>query len=383
MGLAIHRGTRVPFGILGSDRSSHTVAVGRTGTGKTTFLNYLARQDLAGRRGVAVLDPHGQWSEHLSSLSSSSIYIDAGCPSEIYRIDPFGLAQQAGCAIRSRVVDQSIEIFRSLWSDAWGPRLEHLLRNVVFLLLENSGTTLADVNPLLTNQTYREKLLSQLTNHEVRHFWENEYTGYSPAFRAVVVAPLQNKLGALLTDPLMKRILTGPGKPLDFRKIIDEGTPLIVNLAKGQIGEGNASLLGSLIVSGIAQAGLSRVDTPEHQRRDYHLYLDEFHHFTTRSIAMMLSELRKYRINLILAHQHLSQLTPEIKDAVFGNVGTFLSFRVGAQDAGLIARELGPPITAEDLVHLPNYHFYIKLLINGEPSAAFSAKTIDYESRDL
>jgi hypothetical protein len=236
---------------------------------------------------------------------------------------------------------------------------------------------LADIPPLLTDKDYRDQLVSSVENEAVRDFWEKEYAKYSQPFRAVVVAPLQNKIGALLTDPILRRILTEDGMRLDLRSIMDHGKMLIVNLDKGRIGEGPAAILGSLLVSHIALAGISRSEKPEEERRDFFVYLDEFHTFATQSLATMLSELRKYRVGMVLAHQHLSQLDPAIRDAVFGNVGTMISFRVGAEDAQYLARELAPTFAFTDLTSLPRYNMYLRLLIDGEQSKPFSAQTIN------
>ena len=209
----------------------------------------------------------------------------------------------------------------------------------------------------------------------MRSFWFDEYNRYSPRFRSVVVAPLQNKIGALLTDKRLRSILTVKKSSFDLREIMDEGKVLLVNLSKGRMGEGPSSLLGSLLVSHLALAGLARADEPEQQRRPFFIYLDEFHTFSTTMLATMLSELRKYKVGMVLANQYLSQLEPEIRDAVLGNVGTVICFRVGAQDAAFLAREMSPVFSADDLLSLPNYHIYVKLMVNGQVSKPFSATT--------
>jgi type IV secretory pathway TraG/TraD family ATPase VirD4 len=210
----------------------------------------------------------------------------------------------------------------------------------------------------------------------VKEFWTNEFEKYSPAFRSVIVAPLQNKIGALLTDPTLRRILTEPGERIDLRRIMDEGKFLLVSLDKGRIGEGPAAILGSFLVSHMALAAVARSDSPESLRRDFGIVLDEFQTFTTLSVATMMAELRKYRVGMVLANQHLSQLDPEIRDAVFGNAGTIVSFRVGAADGAFLAREFAPVFFAEDFISLPLYHIYIRLLIAGESSRPFSATTL-------
>jgi hypothetical protein len=338
----------------------------------------MASQDVIHGHGLALFDPHGDLAERLRTLAHTErtdglIYLNVADPAMSWTFNPFaGIPEDK----RSLAAAGLVEVFKKLWPDDWGPRLEHLLRNVVYTLLENPGSTLADIPPLLSDKEYREQLVSSITNEAVRDFWEKEYAKYSQPFRAVVVAPLQNKIGALLTDPVLRRILTEDGTRLDLRAIMDEGRVLIVNLDKGRIGEGPATVLGSLLVSHIALAGISRSEVPEEKRRDFFVYLDEFHAFATQSLATMLSELRKYRVGMILAHQHLSQLDPGIRDAVFGNVGTMISFRVGADDAQHIAREFAPTFAFTDLISLPRYNMYLRLLIDGEQSSPFSATTI-------
>lgn len=273
-------------------------------------------------------------------------------------------------------VAELIEVFKKIWTDEWGPRLEHLWRNVLFTLLERPGSTLGDVGPLLTDRVYREAAVETLTNAEVRDFWRKEYAGYSPAFRAVVVAPLQNKLGALLTDPRMRSIITAGESSFDVKEVMDSGKVLLVDLSRGQIGEGPAMLLGGLLAARIGLAGLARANRPEDERRDFYAYLDEFQMFATASFATMLAELRKYRVSLVLAHQYLAQLDLEVREAVFGNVGTLISFRVGADDAARLAREFAPTFGPLDLINLPNRHICLRLMIDGEASRPFSAVMI-------
>ena len=254
--------------------------------------------------------------------------------------------------------------------------MEHLLRNVVFTLLEIPGSSLGDVSRLLTDWDHRKEVATNLSNTEVRNYWLEEFSKYSPAFRAVVVAPLQNKLGAMLTDPRLRAILTAEQSSFDLRTLMDERKILLVNLSRGQIGEGPATILGALLVAGIGLAGLARADTSEEDRPDFHLYLDEFQMFATRSMATMLAELRKYRVSLTLANQYLSQLDTPIADAVLGNVGTLVSFRTSAKDAGHLAREFSPVFQADDLIGLQNFNIYLRLMINGQVSRPFSAETI-------
>lgn len=372
-----HRNVGTPFGIRRADRRSHMYLIGKTGTGKSTLLKTLILHDIAAGEGLALFDPHGDLAEEVvasvpPSRQQDLIYLNVPDRSFVWHFNPFsGIPKEKHALAAAGMV----EVFKKLWPDEWGPRLEHLLRNVVFTLLEAGDATFADIPRLLSNREFRGSLVRRVSNGMVREFWEKEFAGYSPAFRAVVMAPLLNKVGAFLTDPLLHSILSGERSSFDLRRIMDEGKILVGNIAKGKIGEGPAALLGSLLVSHLSLAAMERADRPQEERRDFYLYLDEFHTFATLTLATMLSELRKYRLNLVLAHQYLSQLEPEIRDAVFGNAGTFIAFRVGALDAPTVARELSPTFEPDDLLSLPNFSVYLQLMIEGEPSRAFSAST--------
>jgi len=348
--------------------------IGQTGVGKSTLLKTFMREDMEHGEGFALLDPHGDLAKEVAALvplsrRSDLIYLDVPDESLAWHFNPFkGVPEKR----RALAAAGMVEVFKKLWLDDWGPRLEHLLRNVVCTLLEAGDATLGDIPRLLLEKDFRAPIVRRVSNGVVRDFWEREYAGYSPAFRAVVTAPLLNKVAAFLIDPRLNSILTDRTSSLDLRQLMDDGKILVVNLAKGRLGEGPASLLGSLLVSHLSLAALERADQPEEARRDFYLYLDEFHTFSTLTLATMLSELRKYRLNLTLAHQYLGQLEPEIRDAVFGNAGTFIAFRVGALDAPTVAKELSPRFEAKDLISLPNFSFYLRLMIDGEPSRPFS-----------
>lgn len=350
--------------------------IGKTGTGKSTLLKTMILQDILAGRGLGLFDPHGDLTNEILALArehgrDNIVYLDT--PNANWTFNPLS---RVAVGHEALAVAELIEVFKKIWTDEWGPRLEHLLRNVLFTLFEAPDATLADVHPLLTDRKYRERVAQSLHNSEVRDFWLTEYAGYSPAFRAVVTAPLQNKLGALLTDPRLRSIITAEKSSFDLESIMDEGQVLLVNLSRGQIGEGPAMLLGALLAASIGLEGLARADRPEHERRDFCLYLDEFQMFATQSFATMLAELRKYRVALVLANQYLGQLEPEVRDAVVGNVGTTISFRVSAADAGYIARELAPTFSPEDLIALPNHNICLRLMIDGEISRPFSASTV-------
>lgn len=360
------------------DRLHHLFALGRTGSGKSTFMGGLLMQDLSCGTGAALLDPHGDLVEEVVEAARSLqkehlIHLDLANPACRFHFNPLADVPSTSRALAAAGL---VEAFKKLWADDWGPRLEHVLRNVVFTLLEMPDATLADVPPLLADRRFRRQALQHVSNKEVRAFWTTEYDRYSPAFRAVVAAPLQNKIGAILTDPLLRRVFTGKQSSFRFRQVMDEGKVVLVNLAKGRIGEGPATILGSLLVSSLSLAALSRADVPEEKRRPFFVYLDEFHTFSTLSLATMLSELRKYKVGMVLANQYLGQLDPRVRDAVIANAGTLIAFRLGAQDARFLAPEFAPVFELEDLLSLPNYHIYLRLMINGEPSRPFSARTL-------
>lgn len=370
------RSTRTVFGIRQADRRSHMYAIGKTGTGKSTLLKTMILQDVRAHRGVAVFDPHGDLVEDVlrqipEERKASLVYLDT--PRGNWTFNPL---EGVASGQESLAVAELVEVFKKIWVDEWGPRLEHLLRNVLFALLETEGATLADAMRLLSTREYRESVARSLKNPEVREFWLKEFAGYSPAFRAVIVAPLQNKLSAFLTDPRLNKIITAKQSSFDLAGVMDRCQILLVNLSRGRIGEGPAQLLGALLAARIGLAGLARADRPESERRDFAVYLDEFQMFATLSLATMLAELRKYRVALILAHQYLGQLDTQVREAVLGNAGTLICFRVSAEDAGHLARELEPVFDRVDLIGLPNHHIYLRLMIEGQASRPFSATTL-------
>jgi len=366
------------FGIRREDRRAHMYIIGKTGSGKSTLIETLVRQDIDAGHGLALLDPHGDLVERVAAAVPESrrgdvIYFNVPDINGRLAFNPLEPTLPSN---KSLAVSGFLEVFRKIWADSWGPRLEHVLRNALWALMDQPITTLADVLRLFNDRAFRKKIAEETVNEQVRAFWLREYEGYSPAFRAVIIAPIQNKVGAFLADPILNGILTQAKSAFDLRDVMDTGKVLLVNLAKGKIGEDSAALLGALLVTKIGLAGLSRADSPEQERRDFFIYLDEFYTFTTLSFATMLSELRKYRVGMILAHQYISQLDPEVRDAVLGNTGTIITFRLGAEDAQKIAKEFSPELSALDLTTLPNYHIYLKLMVEGEVTRPFSARTL-------
>lgn len=373
-----YRNDRRVFGIRKADRRSHMYVIGKTGTGKTTLLETLIREDLRLGNGFAFIDPHGDLVERLHASipedrKGETVYFNVPDTSSPLAFNPL---ERVAPERRPLAASALLEAFKKIWADSWGPRLEHILRNALLALLDQHEATLQDVLELLSNPSYRQGAALRVANSQVRNFWLREYEGYPARFRAEAIAPLQNKVGAFLANPLLSRILTRPRSDFDLREMMDGGKILLVNLAKGRIGEDAAALLGALLVSAMGWAALSRADEPEEQRKDFYLYLDEFQNYTTLSLANMLSELRKYRLSLVLAHQYLTQLDLPVRDAILGNAGTLIAFRVGAADAEVLEKEFRPPFTARDLVNLPNRHIYLRLMVDGVVSQPFSAETV-------
>lgn len=372
--------TREPhkvFGIKQADRLFHLYAIGKTGTGKSTLLETLLRQDIEAGRGFALIDPHGDLAERVAAYAcemrpESLIYLNAADPSQPYGYNPLRKVTPSKIPL---AVSGLLEVFKKRWSDAWGVRMEHVLRNSLFALIEKGDATLPDVLRLVSDKHYRKEVTRGLTNEPVKQFWDVEYPKYSFRYLTDAIAPIQNKIGAFISDPILHRLVTAPPVDLRFRKIMDEGQMLVVNLAKGLLGEDSSSLLGALLVTTLGLAAFSRADNPATSYRPFYIYLDEFQDFTTLAVANMVSELRKYGIALTLSHQNLAQLEPDVRHGVLGNVGTIISFRVGPEDAQVFAREFQPTFTEEDLVNLPNRSIYLKLMIDGAPSRAFSAET--------
>ena len=377
IGRVDHRNDRRRFGIKREGRLLHTYVIGKTGSGKSTLLGNMAAQDLEAGNGFVLIDPHGDLVErvHQEALLAGRqdvIYLDATDPTQPYGYNPLRHVRADRIPLAASGL---IEVFKKMWSDAWGVRMEHILRNALYALLEQKNATLSDIPRLFRDPAYRKKIAASLKNEPVRLFWEKEFERYSFAYRADGVASIQNKIGAFLADPVMRRILTDPKEPISLRRIMDEGKVLLVNLGKGRIGEDSSALLGGLLVTTIGLAAYSRADMAPESRRDFFVYVDEFQSFTTLAVANMLSELRKYRVGLTMAHQYLFQLEPEIRHAVLGNAGTLISFRLGAEDASYVSREFDGRFEVGDLLNLENQHIYLKLMIDGQPSKAFSATT--------
>ncbi len=364
------------FGIKTDDRRRHMYLIGKTGMGKSTILENMIIEDIRAGKGVAVVDPHGDLAEKVIDFIPTErindvIYFN---PSDMDYPIAFNVVEHVEPHLRHLVASGLLGVFQKLWADSWGPRLEYILRNAILAILDYPGSTLLAVTRMLSDKAFRKKVVEKIQDPVVKSFWVNEFAGYADKFASEAVSPIQNKVGQFLSSSLIRNIVGQVKSSIDVRKVMDEGKILIMNLSKGRIGEDNSALLGSMMITKIQLAAMSRVDIPEKERKDFYLYVDEFQNFATDSFANILSEARKYRLNLIMAHQYIEQLGEKVKPAVFGNVGTLIVFRVGAADAEELVREFTPTFMEEDMVNLPKYEFYIKLMIDGVTSDPFSAR---------
>lgn len=370
------RNRRRKFGIKTDDRRRHMYLIGKTGMGKSTILENMIVDDIRKGRGVAVVDPHGDLAEKVMEFIPSNrvndvIYFN---PADMDYPIAFNVVEQVEPHLRHLVASGLIGVFQKLWADSWGPRLEYILRNAILAILDYPGSTLLAVTRILSDKAFRKKVIEKIQDPVVRAFWVNEFAGYNDKFASEAVSPIQNKVGQFLSSSLIRNIVGQAKSTIDMRKIMDEGKILILNLSKGRIGEDNSSLLGAMMITKIQLAAMSRVDIEEKKRKDFYLYVDEFQNFTSDSFANILSEARKYRLNLILAHQYIEQLNETVRYAVFGNVGTLIVFRVGAADAEALMPEFAPVFIDEDILNLPKYEIYLKLMIDGIASEPFSAR---------
>ena len=373
LGKTLGRSPHRQFGIRQSDRLFHTYVIGQTGTGKSALLANLAIQDVRMGQGFCLVDPHGDLAgEVRTAAGERAIYWDIADPDCPYGYNPLTYVK---AEYRPLIASGIIDTLKQQWADAWGARMEHLLRFAVLALLETPGSTLADIMPMYTDKSFRSRIVARVTDKEVRRFWHDEFPNMNYKNAADGVAPIANKLGAFLAHPVVRKAVCDPETPLRFRRIMDEGQMLVVNLAKGRLGTDIANVLGGLVVSNVMHAAVSRQDQPQELRRPFILYVDEFHSFTSAAFVGVLSEMRKYGLGLVVANQYTGQLKPEVLEAVFGNVGTLMSFRIGAKDAPIIAAQLGD-IDPRDLINLGNYELNMKLMIDGVASKAFSAATL-------
>jgi len=376
------RNQKKKFGIKLDDRRRHVYVIGKTGTGKTTLAENMAIQDIQSDRGVGIVDPHGEFAEKMLDFVPSNrindvIYFN---PADLDFPIAFNVLEKVSPEHRHLVASGLMGVFKKIWPDVWSARMEYILNNAVLALLEYPDSTLLGINKILSDKHYREKVVDHLSDPSVKSFWVNEFAKYPDRFREEAVAPIQNKVGQFISSPLIRNIIGQTRSSLNFREIMDGKKILIMNLSKGKIGEDASRLLGALCITKLQLAAMSRVDIPERERKDFFLYVDEFQNFATESFANILSEARKYHLALILLHQYIEQLVQgdntTVKNAIFGNVGTLITFRVGAGDAEFLEKEFEPEFMINDIVGLGFAQIYLKLMIDGFSSRPFSAITL-------
>ncbi|OGY74315.1 MAG: hypothetical protein A3H07_00995 [Candidatus Jacksonbacteria bacterium RIFCSPLOWO2_12_FULL_44_15b] len=366
------------FGIRQEDRRRHMYVIGKTGMGKTTLLENMIYQDIMRGEGVAVIDPHGDLAESVIDLIPQNrindvVYFNPADQEYPIAFNIIGVENEAH---RYLISSALVGIFKKIWADSWGPRLEYLLRNSLLTLLETRDNTILGVPRLFVDASYRKRLVKSVKDPVVRTFWESEYAKYNQTFQVEAVSPIQNKIGQFTTIPMIRNMIGQVQSKVNFREILDERKILIVNLAKGLIGEDVSALLGATIISKLQIAAMMRADRPESERQDFYMYIDEFQNFSTDSFAVILSEARKYRLNLVMAHQYIEQLDEMVAAAVFGNVGTSVVFGVGAEDARVLEAQYEPEFIAQDLVNLGKHEVVLRLMIDGATSRPFSAATL-------
>lgn len=377
------RNREVPFGIKGDDRRRHMYVIGKTGMGKTTLMENMAIQDIRNGHGVCFIDPHGDSVVKIldyvpSSRVNDVIYFN---PADLSNPIAFNIMESVENKFKHLVASGLMSVFTKIWANLWSARMEYILGNTIRALLDSPNNTMLGISRMYIDKQYRKRIVDNIKDPMVKMFWTDEFANYDPKWLKEAISPIQNKVGQFLSSAIIRNIVGQPKSTIDLRQIMDERKILLMDLSKGKVGEENAALLGAMIITKIQLAAMSRVDMQEADRPDFYLYVDEFQNFATESFATILSEARKYHLSLIMGHQYIGQLTPDksntrLRDAIFGNVGTIVCFRVGAADAEYLETEFAPTYTPNDLVNLPKYHILLKLMINGVASEPFSAQSI-------
>lgn len=375
------RGQRVPFGLKAKDRSRHMYVIGKTGMGKSTLLENMAIQDIRNGEGLAFIDPHGGTADTLLSYVPKERINDViyFAPFDLDRPIAFNVMEDVGYDKRHLVVSGLMATFKKIWVDAWSARMEYILSNTLLALLEYPGATLLGVNRMYTDKAYRKKVVDNIKDPVVKDFWTKEFAQYTDRFTQEATPAIQNKIGQFTSNPLIRNIIGQPKSSFDIRECMDQKKILIINLSKGQVGDTNMQLLGSMITTRIFLGAMSRADLSKasiDQLPPFYFYVDEFQNFANETFAEILSEARKYKLNLTIAHQYVEQMEEEVRAAVFGNVGTTVCFRVGPFDAETLETIFLPKFTKEDLVNLGFAQIYLTLMIDGVGSPPFSALTL-------
>lgn len=378
IGVTNYRNQNTKFGIKEKDRGGHIYAIGKTGSGKSTLLLNMAISDIQNGRGIGIIDPHGDIAEKILEYVPEErikdvIYFN-GCDIDF----PIAFNPLSNVDENSRylVTSNLVGTLKKTWTESWGPRLEHILRNSILTLLHYPDASLLDIQPLLTNSDFRKEVLDYIEDAALLNFWYKEFYAMPPPLRAEAISPIINKVGLFQTHPIIRNIVSQRNSSFSIADVMNKKKIFIANLSKGVLGEDGTQLLGSLLVTQFQTAALGRANQPITTRLPFYLYIDEMHSFVTLSFADILAESRKYGLSLFLTHQYIDQLHEKILAAILGNVGTLICFRIGASDAKILAQEFSPVFNNEDLVSLPQYAIYIKLLIDGTTSQPFSANTL-------
>jgi len=382
LGLTTYRDKNTLFGIKRKDRRQHVYILGKSGTGKSVLMFNMIIQNIQNGDGVCMVDPHGENVEAILSAIPQHrlkdvIYFN---PADADYHIGFNVLELVDPQYKHLVASGLMGIFTKIWANAWSARMEYILNNTILALLDTPGSTMLGIPRMLVDKDYRQKIISNLKDPVIKAFWVHEYEAWQDKFRNEAIAPIQNKVGQFLSTSIIRNVVGQTKSTINIFDMMNEGKIFLVNVSKGRIGEDNSALLGGMIITKIQLAAMERVRIPEDERRDFYLYVDEFQNFVTDAFAGILSEARKYRLNLTVAHQYTAQLVSDkstaVRDAVFGNVGTMIVFRVGADDAEFLEKEFDPEFTPQDVVNLPNYKVYMKLMIDGITSRPFSAKTL-------
>lgn len=383
MGRTNFRNNNTPFGIKDQDRLNHIYCIGKTGTGKSTLLFNMAISDIQRGNGICLIDPHGDIAERILDYVPQErmhdvIYVNPADESHVIAFNPL---QDISSEQQHLVVSGLIATFKKIWIDSWGPRLEYILRYALLTLCSYPQATLLDIQTLLTNYNFRKKVLQYCSDQYLTSFWYNEFDKYSPQFKSEAISPILNKTGLFVAITQLRHVIGQPVSSFQIADVMNRKKILICNLAKGKLGEDATLILGSMLVNAVQLAALERASQEEHTRVPFYLYVDEMHSFVSLSFADILAEARKYKLSLFLAHQYIEQVHEKIRFAIFGNVGTMIIFRVGAEDAKHLVQEVQSFFNEEDLINLPRYSMYVKLMIDGATSKPFSAVTVPTQIR--